>query len=89
MDGQLAGTPSVLFDAVTILAADNSLDAVPAARDFVADAFAHLKAMVVTEAAGGLLKAAGVEKDAFIFDAASAPDAAVLHAHERLWGREQ
>ena len=89
VDGQLGGMPSVLFDAVAILAADASLDRVPAARDFVADAFAHLKAIVVTKEAGGLLAAAGVEQDAFVFEAAKEPEAAVLRAHERLWDREQ
>ena len=89
VDGQLAGTPSVLFDAVAILAADGSLDVDPAARDFAADAFAHLKAIVATAEAGALLSAAGVTKDDFIFDAATDPEAAVAHAHERLWSRER
>lgn len=43
---QLAGAPSVLFDAIAVLASPDkvtSLAALPAARDFVADAIAHGK----------------------------------------------
>ncbi|MBC57604.1 MAG: catalase HPII [Confluentimicrobium sp.] len=90
-DGQLAGSPSVLFDAVAVLAAPDAADhlaTLAPAKDFVADAFAHLKAMVVTEAATKLLEAVDIKPDEFIFDAGTALTAVVEHAHERLWARE-
>ena len=49
-DGQLAGTPSVLFDAVAIILSDEGakmLSTESAAIDFVRDAFGHLKAIAV------------------------------------------
>ena len=50
VDGQLAGTPSVLFDAVAIILSDKGAKALSmesAAIDFVRDAFGHLKAIAV------------------------------------------
>lgn len=55
---QLAGGPSVLYDAVALLLSAESADALtkqPAARDFIADAFAHAKFIAYTEAAKTLL----------------------------------
>src|SRR5665647_2144177 len=49
-DGQLAGTPSVLFDAVAVILSDEgaqTLSRESAAIDFVRDAFGHLKAIAV------------------------------------------
>jgi catalase len=66
-DGQLAGTPSVLVDAVAIIvtakaAAKLAMDG--AAVDFVHDAFGHLKAIGHDAGAQALLDKAGVEPDA-------------------------
>jgi catalase len=58
------GGPSVLFDAVAILAdaAGAALLAkLPAARDFVADAHAHYKFVAFTEAAAPLFAKAGLD----------------------------
>ena len=47
-DGQLAGTPSVLFDAVAVILSDQGAKALSvesAAIDFVRDAFGHLVAL--------------------------------------------
>jgi catalase len=90
-DGQLAGTPSVLFDAVAVLLSDESakmLSAESAAIDFVRDAFGHLKAIAVDEGGLALLKMAKL-----------APDAGVVNAHDqvafitaaktRQWDREK
>ncbi|MDP3288191.1 MAG: catalase, partial [Methyloversatilis sp.] len=70
-DGQLAGTPSVMFDAVAIVlsspgAVELSADA--SAIDFVRDAFGHLKALMLDDGGRTLLKAAGVVADAGVFD---------------------
>ena len=89
-DGQLAGTPSVLFDAVAVLLSEAGASALcreSAAIDFVRDAFGHLKAIAIDAGGQALLQKAGV-----------VPDAGVLAAHDtarfiaaaktRQWGRE-
>ena len=89
-DGQLAGTPSVFFDAVAIVlteAAAKQLTAESAARDFVSDAFAHLKAIAADAGAQPLLKACGVKKDAGIVDAADLKTFIAV-AKTRQWARE-
>ncbi|AJE48875.1 catalase [Celeribacter indicus] len=90
-DGQLAGTPSVMFDAVAILPSEEGakdLAKLAPAKDFAADAFAHLKAIVVSAPAKALLEAVDAEPDDFVFMAEDDPAACVEHAHERLWSRE-
>jgi catalase len=60
---QLDGGPSVLYDAVTLLPSEEGAMALakePAARDFVADAFAHMKFIGYVEAALPLFDKAGV-----------------------------
>ena len=60
----LAGAPSVLFDAVAVVPGRegaSELAGSAAARDFVADAFAHHKFIGHTEDAAALFTAAGVE----------------------------
>ena len=63
-DYQLAGGPSVLFDAVALVVAPKGADALmteSAAVGFVQDAFAHLKVIGHSDAAAGLLAKAGVK----------------------------
>jgi catalase len=89
-DGQLAGTPSVLFDAVAIIASAagaRELSHEAAAIDFVRDAFGHLKAIAIDEGGQSLLQAAGVEVDPGII-AAHDVDAFVEAAMTRQWQRE-
>lgn len=65
--GQLAGSPSQLFDAVAVvISADgcSKLLREAAAVQFVMDAFGHLKAVGASSAARPLLDKAGVEPDA-------------------------
>ncbi|CAN5222534.1 catalase [soil metagenome] len=60
---QLDGAPSVVFDAVALLIAGEAAALLadhPAARDFVADAFAHCKYIAYTADADVLLKKAGI-----------------------------
>jgi catalase len=59
-DQKLDGAPSVLYDAVAILADGDSLATVPPARDFVSDAFAHCKFVGHTDGATALFEAAGL-----------------------------
>ena len=65
-DQAVNGGPSVLYDAVALLLSAEGAKAMAreaAARDFVADAFAHAKFIGYSEAAGALLKQLGIEPD--------------------------
>jgi catalase len=60
---KIDGGPSVLYDAVALLISDEGAKLVakePAARDFVADAFAHMKFIGHTRAAVALFEKAGL-----------------------------
>lgn len=62
-DQKIGGGPSVLYDAVVVLASDAAAHRLandPAARDFVSDAFAHCKFIGFNTAAEPLLDRAGV-----------------------------
>ncbi|MBT9612875.1 MAG: catalase [Burkholderiales bacterium] len=90
-DGQLAGTPSVLFDAVAIILSDESAKALSvesAAIDFVRDAFAHLKAIAADQGGQALLKRAHVGQDAGVVDTSDI-DAFITAAKTRQWDREK
>ena len=89
-DGQLAGTPSVVFDAVAVLlsaAGATALFNEAAALQFVRDAFGHLKALAIDEGGQALLQKADVGVDAGVV---AAPDVArfVAAAKTRQWARE-
>jgi catalase len=89
-DGQLAGTPSVLFDAVAVIvsgAGAAALSKHASAVDFVRDAFGHLKAIGVDAGGRALLKSAGVAEDAGVLDV-SDRKAFVALAKTRQWARE-
>jgi catalase len=91
VDGQLAGTPSVLFDAVVIILSDEgakTLSMESAAIDFVRDAFGHLKAIAVDKGGEALLKVANVGGDAGVVDA-NDKDAFIAAAMTRQWDREK
>ncbi len=91
VDGQLAGTPSVLFDAVAVLLADTSASALAtesAAIDFVRDAFGHLKAIAVDKGGQALLEAANVGRDAGVVNAGEVT-AFIAAAKTRQWTRER
>ena len=82
-DQKIDGGPSVLYDAVVVLASERRARAAsattPAARDFVADAFAHCKFIGYVAAATPLLEAAGVADridDGFV----ALDDATALHS---------
>jgi catalase len=90
-DGQLAGTPSVLFDAVAVVLSDEGALAMSregAAIDFVRDAFGHLKAIAVDKGGRALLKIANVGQDAGIVDV-NDKDAFIAAAKIRQWDREK
>jgi catalase len=91
VDGQLAGTPSVLFDAVALVlseAAGKTLSREAAAVDFVRDAFGHLKAIATDKGAQALLMASGIEPDAGVV-AVGDVQAFLSAAATRQWAREK
>jgi len=90
-DGQLSGTPSVLFDAVAVILSDEGAKALSvesAAIDFVRDAFGHLKAIAVDNGGRALLRTANVGQDAGVVDA-NDKDAFISAAKTRQWDREK
>ena len=90
-DGQLAGTPSVLFDAVAVILSATGARALSmdgAAIDFVRDAFGHLKAIAVDEGGKMLLKIANVGQDAGVVGAGDT-EKFIVAAKTRQWGREK
>jgi catalase len=90
VDGQLAGTPSVLFDAVAIILSEEAaalLGKEAAAIDFVRDAFGHLKAIGFDKGGETLLKTAANEQDAGVI-AIGLPDRFIAAAKTRQWERE-
>ncbi|HEY3307184.1 MAG TPA: catalase [Desulfuromonadaceae bacterium] len=90
-DGQLAGTPSVLFDAVATILSDEGAKALSmesAAIDFVRDAFGHLKAIAVDNGGRALLRRANVEQGAGVVDS-NDKEAFIVAAKTRQWDREK
>ncbi len=86
-DGQLAGSPSVLFDAVAIVLAPEAaakLCREGAAVQFVMDAFGHVKTIGHDAGAKALLDKAGVEPDAGVVSL----DQFAKVAPKRHWDRE-
>ena len=90
-DGQLAGTPSVLFDAVAVILSDagaKALSTESAAIDFVRDAFGHLKAIAADKGGQALLRRANVGRDAGVVDT-NDKDTFIAAAKTRQWDREK
>ena len=95
-DHEIDGGPSVVFDAVALVVSDAGaalLTNKPPARDFIADAFAHLKFVGYVEAAKPLLQKAGVldSLDKGFLPLGDPADAAAFVAacgDLRLWERE-
>jgi len=89
-DGQLAGTPSVMFDAVAVIlskAAAAALSRDGAAVDFVRDAFGHLKAIAADAGARALLQVAGIADDEGVVEATDTKRF-IAAAKTRQWARE-
>lgn len=90
-DGQLAGSPSVLFDAVAIILSEAGCAALmneSAAIDFAKDAYGHLKAIGYSGEAKPLLDKAGVEPDDGIVALDKGAKALLPRARTRQWARE-
>jgi catalase len=90
-DGQLAGSPSVIFDAVALVLSKEGCAQLlkdSAATDFVTNAFIHLKAIGFTAEARPLLAKAGVEDDAGVVDLGGNAKGFLEPARTRQWARE-
>lgn len=94
-DQKIDGGPSVLYDAVIVLASKQGamrLAAQPAARDFVTDAYAHCKFIGYAGDAAPLFEAGGLSglmDDGFIsLDEHSAADFISRCAKLRFWPRQ-
>ncbi|RZJ46634.1 MAG: catalase [Brevundimonas sp.] len=90
-DGQLAGTPSVVFDAVALVLSEAGcaeLLGEGAAVDFASHAFGHLKAIGYTPEAQPLLDKAGVVADGGVIDLTNGAEAWIEPARTRQWDRE-
>jgi catalase len=91
IDGQLAGTPSVMFDAVAIILSAQAaaiLGKEAAAIDFLRDAFGHLKAIAFDRGGETLLKAAGIGSDVGVIAIEDNVDSFISEAKTRQWARE-
>ena len=90
VDGQLGGTPSVLFDAVaSVLDPDEALrlSKEACAVDWFRDAFGHLKAIAACRGTQQILKAGGIKPDAGVVDPKEVARFIEL-AKTRQWERE-
>ena len=87
-DGQLAGSPSQLFDAAAVVLSKDGAAAMlkeGAAVQWVMDAFGHLKAVGASDAAKPLLDKAGVEADEGV---TGLDDGFIAAAAKRFYARE-
>ena len=85
--GQLAGSPSQIFDAVAVVLSAEGCKTLlkeGAAVQWVMDAFGHLKAVAANAASKPLLDKAGVEADAGVVDLGKIATAGT----KRYWDRE-
>jgi catalase len=95
-DQKIDGGPSVLYDAVVVLTTKSgatTLAALPTARDFVTDAYAHCKFVGYAGEPGPLFEAAGLTSlmdDGFIsLDENSAADFVSRCGQLRFWARQE
>ncbi|MBC8006669.1 MAG: catalase [Prolixibacteraceae bacterium] len=89
-DGQLAGTPSVMFDAIAVVLSEAGAKMLlkeSAAIDFLGHAFVHLKAIAASPEAQPLLDKANVVRDAGVV-AADDVSGFIAAAKIRQWDRE-
>lgn len=90
-DAQLAGTPSVLFDAIVLCLSEVGallLSKESDALEFVKDAYAHLKAIAFDEGSEILLDKANIKRDIGIVELMDI-EAFITAAKTRQWDREK
>ncbi len=89
-DGQLAGSPSVLFDAIAVVLSESGAQALlneAAAIDFVRDAFGHLKAIALDDGGRQLFDKACDATDEGVVEVADVMSF-IAAAKTRQWDRE-
>jgi catalase len=94
---KIGGGPSVLYDAVAVMPSEEGVEALlknAAAKDFVSDAFAHLKFIAYADAGMKLFEKAGIASDldegCLILNAPKDAKAFVTACRKlRRWDREQ
>ena len=89
-DGQLAGTPSAMFDAVVSVLSGSQAEKLAkdsAATDWFRDAFGHLKAIAACKGTHMILKAAGIKPDRGVVPPEEI-EAFLTLARTRQWARE-
>jgi catalase len=94
---KIGGGPSVLYDAVAVIPSEEGVQPLlknAAAKDFVSDAFAHLKVIGYVDAAMPLFEKAGIAADmdeGFVPLAKAKGTVAFVTACRklRIWPREQ
>ncbi len=89
-DGQLAGMPSIMFDAIAVILSGKGaklLTKESAAIDFMRDAFCHLKAIAVDQGGQDLILRANIERDKGVVDVSDLA-AFISAAKTRQWDRE-
>lgn len=89
-DGQLAGTPSVLFDAIASVLEPGEalkLSRQAGAVDWFREAFGHLKAIAACKGTHQILRAGGITPDAAVVDPKDVKQFIEL-AKTRYWARE-
>jgi catalase len=95
-DHRINGGPSVLFDAVAVLVSKDGagkLAMEPTARDFIADAYSHLKFIAYTDTATPLFEKAGVANavdEGFVLVKQGQDTTSFINTCKqlRLWNRE-
>ncbi|MEO6352550.1 MAG: catalase [Burkholderiaceae bacterium] len=90
-DGQLAGTPSVIFDAIAVILSNEGaqlLGKESAAVDFVRDAFGHLKAIAVDNGGLALFQKMNIPRDNGVVDISDMAGF-ISMAMTRQWDRER
>jgi catalase len=94
---KIGGGPSVLYDAVAVMPSAEGVEALlknAAAKDFVSDAFAHLKFIAYADAAMPLFEKAGIASDldegCIVLNASKDAEVFVTACRKlRRWEREQ
>jgi len=94
---KIGGGPSVLYDAVAVMPSAEGVEALlknAAAKDFVSDAFAHLKFIAYADAAMPLFEKAGIASDlddgCVVLNASKDAEVFVTACRKlRRWEREQ
>ncbi len=90
-DGQLAGSPSVIFDAVALVLSKDGCEELlkeAAAVQFAMDAFGHLKAIGFSAEAKPLLDKAGIVQDPGVAELGVNVEDFLEAARTRQWERE-